>query len=228
MFRILIILVTIFSATQSAVAENIVLPSGGGAYTLKTTTLRDYRFRDVIEQKRDFSCGSAALATLLAYHYERPVSETQVLHEMYAAGDKKKIEKEGFSLLDMKQYLAQQGIHADGYKETLDKLAKVGIPAIALINNKGYLHFVLIRGVRGKQISLADPAQGAKTMDRAEFEKIWNGILFVVLDNMPVGRAHFNLARHWGRPLGNQALTQFTSGNLAGFALHITRQPGYF
>lgn len=201
----------------------------GGIYYLKTSTLRDYKFRETIKQQRDFSCGSAALATLLTYHYNRPISETEALHRMYATGDRAKILKEGFSLLDMKQYLASIGLQAEGFRESLDRLSQVAIPAIALINNKGYLHFVLIRGVTEDKVLLADPSNGMKTMGREKFESMWNNILFVIVNDTQTGRNHFNLAKHWGRPLESYGLEQIVTGNyIAPFTLHIARQPGYF
>ncbi len=206
-----------------------MLLSGGGSYNIKTTSFRDYRFREVITQQRDFSCGSAALATLLTYHYNRPVSESVALKTMYDVGDKEKIEKEGFSLLDMKVYLQTLGLKAEGFRAPLDKLNEVGIPAIALINNKGYLHFVLVRGVTEDKVLYADPAQGMKTLDRDKFEAMWNKILFVILNDIPTGRAHYNLAKYWGQPLANHGLSRLVTGqDISTLTLHITRLPGYF
>jgi hypothetical protein len=36
-------------------------------------------------------------------------------------------------------------------------------------------------------------------MSQVEFERIWNGILFVVHSRLEVGQSHFNLAPEWGR-----------------------------
>ena len=55
-----------------------------GAYSLRVTSLKEARFKTTIPQQYDFSCGSAALATLLTHHYARPVGEQEVLREMYA------------------------------------------------------------------------------------------------------------------------------------------------
>lgn len=217
-----------FSATAHA-RDNIVLQSGGGIYSIKTKTIKDQRFEDIIAQQRDFSCGSAALATLLKYHYNRPITEAQALQAMYEVGDKQKIEKEGFSLLDMKNYLASINIKSEGYRVSLDKLVQVGIPAIALINLKGYLHFVLVRGVDSENVLVADPALGAKTFSRSDFEKIWNKIFFVVLDDKATGKKHFNLAKHWGRKLSDHNLAQAISDtDLGVFTRHIAFTPGYF
>ena len=84
-----------------------------GAYVMRVTSLREARFATTMRQKYDFSCGSAALATLLTYHYGQPVSEQEVFAKMYAAGDRAKIGKQGFSLLDMKHYLTARGFQAD-------------------------------------------------------------------------------------------------------------------
>ena len=51
----------------------------------------------------------------------RAVGEQEVLREMYAHGDQQKIQKEGFSMLDMKRYLQGLGYEADGFQQPLDK-----------------------------------------------------------------------------------------------------------
>lgn len=210
-------------------ADNIVMQSGGGTYSIKTSTLKDYRYRETIVQQRDFSCGSAALATLLHYHYERPVTEFEALRSMYLVGDQEKIRKEGFSLLDMKKYLASIGMQAEGYRVSLDKMAEVSIPGIALLDVKGYLHFVLVRGISNDRVLVADPALGMKTFSRDKFKEMWNGIYFVILSDKPTGRAHFNLAKHWGRAISDHDTRQIVSGEgLGSLTLHVSQAPGYF
>ncbi len=122
---------------------------------------------NTVKQEHDFSCGSAALATLLTYHYDDPVTEETVFKAMFARGNKEKIEREGFSLLDMKRYLEANGYYSDGYVTNLGKVAKVGKPVIVLINNGGYLHFVVIKGIDGEKVLIGDPATGARTLSRA-------------------------------------------------------------
>ncbi len=223
------LLISLFASTAGFAVDNMFLHSGGGSYYIKTSTLKDYRYRDTIVQQRDFSCGSAALATMLHYHYGRPITETEALQAMYAAGDKKKIEKEGFSLLDMKRYLATIGLQAEGYRVSLDKLAEVGIPAIALVNINGYLHFVLVRGISDSEVLVADPALGMKTYSRSKFEEMWNKIFFVIVSEKEQGQKTFNLAKYWGRALSDHDLQNLLFDNdIAEFTLHISRSPGYF
>ena len=174
-------LLSIGALALPAAAAWVQVPGGGGEYSaVKPKSFQDLRFRNVVHQKYDYSCGSAALATLLQYHYGLDTNEMAILQAMYARGDKEKIHREGFSLLDMKNYLASVGLQSAGYRETLDKLASVGIPAIVLINKRGYMHFVVLRGVTEDRVLVADPATGSHIYSRNEFEKMWNNILFVV------------------------------------------------
>ena len=91
----------------------------GETFKVHVVSMREARFQSIILQKYDYSCGSAALASLLTYHYDRPTTEDVVFKAMFSTGDQEKIQKEGFSLLDMKAHLARQGLVADGYKMTL-------------------------------------------------------------------------------------------------------------
>jgi uncharacterized protein len=116
---------------------------------------------------------------------------------MYATGDQKKIRAEGFSMLDMKRYLASIGYRAEGYEVGLDKIAAVGVPGITLIKTKGYLHFVVLKGIRGDEVLLGDPAQGAKFVSRDEFSKMWNGIFFVIVSNTGTATNEFNRQEDW-------------------------------
>ena len=83
---------------------------GGGAFSLKVQSFQEQKYHDTIAQEHDFSCGSAALATLLSYNYNMPVSETDVFKDMIINGDKKVISELGFSLLDIKRYLQRHGL----------------------------------------------------------------------------------------------------------------------
>ncbi|WP_343729365.1 C39 family peptidase [Duganella sp.] len=169
---------------------------GSGAYVLPVTSLKAARFRSTVRQHFDFSCGSAAVATLLTYHYDRPVSEQQAFDAMYALGDQDKIRHEGFSMLDMKRYLAQLGFTADGFTQPLDKLAQARRPAIVRIAENGYWHFVVIKGVDAQRVLIGDPAGGTRAMRRADFEAAWPDRLLFVIHQWP-GRPGFNLPADW-------------------------------
>jgi predicted double-glycine peptidase len=180
------------SAAHSQAAFNL----GAAFYRAPVTSLRDMPFRTVVRQQYDFSCGSAALATLLHYHYGLPVNEGAVFQAMYAVGDQPKIQRVGFSMLDMKNYLKTQGFEANGYRRKASELRDMSQPAIALIRVGSYRHFVVVKGVRADKVLVGDPAQGVKVFPLAEFERAWNGILFVI-DEAPGRSAAFNKKEEW-------------------------------
>jgi len=190
-----------------------------GDFKVKVVSMREARFQTNILQQYDYSCGSAALASLLTYHYERPTTEETVFKAMFNTGDQEKIQREGFSLLDMKVHLARQGLVADGYKMTLDRLAKLGVPVITLIDTGGYRHFVIIKGIREDDVVIGDPAQGVIVVDKAKFEPVWSGVVLVIRNEASRGKEHFNLAQDWRvrqkAPFG----TALTRDSLANFTL---------
>jgi predicted double-glycine peptidase len=183
------------SYATGALASEAHVTSFGLPADVQVTSYVARKFQSVVHQKYDFSCGSAALATLLTYHYDHPVTEEKVFDAMWAVGDKPNIRAKGFSLLDMKLFLSSIGLEADGYRVPLDKLRQVAVPTIALITRKGYTHFVVLRGIAKDYVVLGDPALGSIIVARKEFETQWNGIAFAIRDAATTARAHFNLKR---------------------------------
>jgi predicted double-glycine peptidase len=184
-------------AVASVTAAALDIPSvRGGPVTVPITSLKEARFKGTIRQQYDFSCGSAAIATLLTYQYGRPTTEQAAFSAMYATGDQEKIRREGFSLLDIKRFLETLGFAADGFELTLDKLAEAALPAIVLIKEKGYHHFVVIKGIRGDRVLIGDPAFGTRALSRRAFEAMWdNEVLFVVHNRQELAR--FNQPLEW-------------------------------
>ena len=181
-------------AAGTAHAANV--PVAGGAFTVPVRSMQALRFASTLRQQYDFSCGSAALATLLTHHYGYPVSESTVFAAMWAQGDQAKIRREGFSLLDMQRYLAKIGFKADGFQVPLQKLFDSKLPAIVLISEKGYNHFVVIKGADDGRILLGDPSSGTRSITRAHFESIWPTRLLFVIHDAP-GKPSFNTELDW-------------------------------
>lgn len=200
-----------------SVGAQVSLQGAGGSYAVPVTSLRDIPFRTVVRQQYDYSCGSAALATLLHHHYGLPVGEAEIFKAMYAEGDQPKIRQVGFSLLDMKRYLEARGYPADGYKVSYDQLVKSRSPAITIIQVKSYRHFVVIKGATPSKVLVGDPASGLHAYSRAEFEKVWQGVVFAIHD-VPLVQGAYNRRSEWGlfataplgAPLSPDSLSDFT------------------
>lgn len=190
-----------------------------GDYAVPVTSVDAQRFTGVVRQRYDFSCGSAALATLLRFHYDLDVREEVAFRGMWARGDQAQIRRLGFSLLDMKRWLMSRGQSANGYKVTLQQVADTGVPGIALISVKDYRHFVVVKGVSATEVLIGDPSSGLGVMPRAAFDKAWNGVYFVLSNDQPLAKSRFNrpsqwvaltrapLGSHFVDPLSQQALS---------------------
>lgn len=185
-------------ASPASLRAGTVLIDNGPqqSLVLHLTTLKEARFRNTIRQKYDFSCGSAAVATLLTYQYGYPVNEQVAFEQMYAHGNRAKINKEGFSLLDIKRFLQANGFQADGFHAPLEKLQQEHLPAIVLIEEKGYHHFVVIKGLAYGRVLIGDPALGTRSIPRDRFDQLWkNKLLFVIYNRRDLAR--FNTVSDW-------------------------------
>lgn len=225
MNRSAIVLLAGLLATHAGRAAALELAVGAARFQFASGSIKELRFQTTVRQQYDFSCGSAALATLLTHHYGHPVSEQQVFEAMFQHGDQPKIRREGFSMLDMQRFLAARGWRADGFQLPLDKLAEAGLPAIVLVSDKGYHHFVVIKAIQGDRILLGDPASGARALSRAAFDAVWVGKLLFVIHGAP-GKPLFNQAAQWRAapaaplaeavrrdPLGGLALSKHGPGD---------------
>ncbi|MET0255707.1 MAG: C39 family peptidase [Luteibacter sp.] len=188
--------VLLLAAPVATAMKAEVQTSPGTSYPMKLTSLKEARFRNTIRQKYDFSCGSAAVATLLTYQYGYPTDEQSAFDVMFTHGDRAKIGREGFSLLDIKRFLASKGFEADGFDVPLEKLDDEGIPAIVLINERGYHHFVVVKGYKNGRVLVGDPARGTRSMSRRRFDAMWNNHIVFVIHNER-DRAIFNSPRDW-------------------------------
>jgi len=140
------------------------------------------KFRNIVRQAYDYSCGSAALVTLLNNYLGLEVNEQQAMEGMLERGEKEKIiERRGFSLLDMKRYVASLGVESAGFRAEVKDLMTLEHPAIVPIDYAGFKHFVVLRGIRDDLVYLADPSAGNIVLSVHEFATLWDrNTLFIL------------------------------------------------
>lgn len=221
MKRPLILLLAAMGLQSPVLAGRVDLPTAfGGAYSLPVQSLRSLQQAATVRQQHDFSCGSAAVATLLTHHYDLPTREQEAFDGMLRHGDLERIRSQGFSMLDMKQYLASRGVQAEGYEAPLDSLVEAGIPGIVLIDQGGYHHFVVVKGLSHGRVVFGDPASGTRSASRRAFEAMRVGeIVLVVTDR----RGRFNAEADWrARPAAPMA-SQGRSGERVSPWLRLER-----
>lgn len=174
------------SRAQSAVDLGPLTGPNAAPIRKQMRTLRDLRYRDLMPQRFDFSCGSAALATLLQYGYGIETSETELIKKMLVGADANEVVRNGFSMLDMKRYVESIGMRGHGFKVDVDALYRLQMPVIALLDLKGYKHFVVVKGADAGRVFIADPALGHRVMPEADFVGGWNGVVLAVVGDMPM------------------------------------------
>ncbi|PXX98629.1 C39 family peptidase [Halomonas sp. LBP4] len=168
-----------------------------GSFQVQAKSLSEFSWERVVPQQYDFSCGSAAVATLLTFHYDRETTEAEVFESMIRHGDAEQIQTYGFSMLDMKRYLDTQGLDSDGFKISLDDFMRIGVPAITLVNTGGYKHFVVVKGVDRENVLVGDPAAGTVVVPKEMFETLWTGTVLGARAELEVAQRNFNSERDW-------------------------------
>ncbi|MCF3624139.1 cysteine peptidase family C39 domain-containing protein [Planktothrix agardhii 1801] len=141
----------------------LVLP----VFSKDITPYRTLRYQGVIGQTNYYTCGPAAVATLLTHYYGQPTGEAEILDlsEKAMEGSGKSPEERGVTALALRQALADKGIQARGMRLTLTSLAdyfrKGGLPVVLHVT-KPQMHYVLAVGLVGDWVILADPSWGRR------------------------------------------------------------------
>jgi len=169
-------------------------------FRFEVTPHEKLRFENVIAQEYDYSCGSAALATLLNYSLGESLSEKQVIQGMMKHGDKEQIKRlRAFSLLDMKRLCNVLGYEAAGYRAEMEDLENPDYwPCIVPIEVFGYRHFVVLKGIHDGHAFMADPFRGNVSQTLHHFKESWyENVIFLVQEaaDMPRHKNFLALSR---------------------------------
>lgn len=148
----------------------------------KVEPLEVIKNRDVVHQQYDYSCGAAALTTILRYYLGLDLNERQVMEGLLRYGEKKRIiARRAFSLLDMKRLVSALGYPSGGFRASISDLKELDHPAIVPIHYAGFKHFVVIRAVKGDRVFIADPSRGNISFTLPQFKNLWDqNVLFIV------------------------------------------------
>jgi predicted double-glycine peptidase len=169
-------------AGQSYAQASIDTSTLGGVPLKKTVrSMKDIRYSHIVNQQFDYSCGAAALATLLKYGYGIDIPETELIRRMMVFSTPEVVVKNGFSILDMKKFVETIGLRGRGFRVNADALQHLQIPVMVLMNIDGYEHFVIVKHAQDGRVFIADPALGNRILLEEDFIRTWNGLVFAVL-----------------------------------------------
>ena len=151
------------------------LNTSAGAYG----TWHESRFRNMIPQQYEMSCGAASLASLLNLYGAKPIGEEEVMQHLtilVSAADRDKTLENGFSLLDLKRVTQKYGLDLKAARINRDQLTRFNSPAILQLKTRFGYHFVLWHGYLNGRHWVGDPSRGEMWLNDGELENEWTGI----------------------------------------------------
>jgi predicted double-glycine peptidase len=161
-------------SVETALASDITVHQDGARVAKPLMSVREIKTRYIIQQEYDFSCGAAAIATLLTFYFGDPATEKEIILGIAERADMGKVlQRRAFSLLDMKRFAQARGYEAVGYKMDFDFLVELDQPVIVPVTIRDYKHFVIFKGVVEDRVLIADPAFGNTTMRVGNFLTAW-------------------------------------------------------
>ena len=175
--------------------------------------LVEQKYKNIVHQAYDYSCGSAALTTVLNGYLGRQFSEKQVMDGLLKFGEYDKIvQRRGFSMLDMKRLVTALGHPNNGFKGSLDELKKLDHPAIVAIHYMNFKHFVVIKKYQDGRFFVADPSLGNISFPEAQFDEVWDkvdglGRMFIIFPNGFAPRSTLELTENDMRFVDDQTIS---------------------
>jgi len=150
--------------------------------------VRDYRSlqrQNIVMQRRDYSCGAAALATVAKYYWGDNVDEEfflTILDHILTVEEAKERVENGLAMADLRKAAVKAGYQAVVGKLTFEKLGESKVPLVVGIVVNEYDHFVVYRGTDGIHVYLADPIRGNLRIPSQVFIEQWqkNAVLAIV------------------------------------------------
>jgi predicted double-glycine peptidase len=167
MFRNKLIIVALFTiAVVSAVrvcAASAPVRDADHIFAKSTCNWKQIHEMHIVMQKRDYSCGAAALATILRYYWGDDATEEQILlaiEKILTPEEMKDRIKNGLAISDIRRAAVDMGYLSTIGTLTFQKLTESKVPLIVAIKPQGFNHFVVYRGVDCDYVYLADPIRG--------------------------------------------------------------------
>ncbi|TLE01453.1 peptidase C39 [Helicobacter muridarum] len=143
------------------------------------------RDKNLIRQEYDYSCGSASLATILAYYYHIETSEKEILDAIFLSKGitsdmKEEIEKNEelrkeivFSFFDIDEFVKTKGMRAIGLALDMQSLFMLKTPVIIYVKIRDNEHFTVYKGSDKHFVYLADPSFGNIRVSLAKFKEMF-------------------------------------------------------
>jgi len=150
---------------RSAVGSEVELRHAGAHSALSVTPWTAIRDGGVVRQQLDYSCGAAALATVLNHYYGEATTEREILE--------RQPEPRPATFATLAELASTFGYEARGYALSLDALAQLNLPVILYVEVNGNRHFSVLRRASANSVMLADPSMGNRIYSIPDFLNVW-------------------------------------------------------
>lgn len=192
-------------ASHSPIISNAGHPIQSNAN--KVSSLKALNQEAVIMQQLDYSCGSAALATLMKFYFNDDVTEMSLLEEIKSIFNEKDfstIEENGLSFKELEHIVTAYGYQSASVQLQPSALTKLSGPILVYVEPDDYRHFAILRGTVDGRVYLADPSRGNISMPIEEFTEEWSGKALIL------GKAGFGVPQQHGLTVHAQTKPQAT------------------
>ena len=166
----------IFPWTTAAVAETG--KPGSNFAGRHPETMNSLRWRSVVRQAHDYSCGTGSIANLITLTGGQSPDEQTIIDRYIQMRGPQAVQdamRDGFSLLDLKRMMKSLGYDTAGMRYEAGTMPEDPQPMIVYLVVKGYRHFSVFAGIEQGQVLLIDPSRGRIRITHERFLSEWDG-----------------------------------------------------
>ena len=136
------------------------------------------RDEGVVRQSLDYTCGTAALATLINRIAHTAVSERDLLDVLADPPTELQLpehwQETGVSFATLAALAVHYGMSAVGVELAASDLYKLRVPALAYLPHSDPPHFTVVTGIApGIAVEIADPSWGNRRLKMPHFQRYW-------------------------------------------------------
>ncbi len=139
----------------------------------------EVRNQNLVRQNFDYSCGSAALSTILSHYYDMNITEEDILSDALKAKgvnqDLNALEGQGngLSFYDLSEFVKVKNFKAIGMALGFEELKKLKIPVIVFVKIRKQEHFSALKKIDENYVYLADPSFGNIRINHTKFKEMF-------------------------------------------------------
>lgn len=122
----------------------------------------------VVMQTKNNNCGPSALKMIFD-HYRISSTVEEIENNVG-------LNQKGASMLALKELATVKGLHAEGWKLSLEDFAHIQFPVLMFVHND---HFVVADSVVNNEVFIRDPAIGRLKIHKNKLCNIWKGEILV-------------------------------------------------